>query len=509
MATDGLTARATRAAGWRFGSTIVSGASQFVVGLVLARLLEPSDFGLVSLAFVVLGLASGFGDLGIGNALVQRRDLTERHIRTAFTFSVGLGMAIAATFALAAPVGAMVADAPEVTSIVRWLSLSFAIQGSSIVAGALLRRRLDYRRRFAISTFSYLAGYAGVAIPLALLGHGVWSLVFAGLAQTILSAAAHLITVPHSVWPLLSRTELGQLLHFGVGSSLSGWMNYLARNGDNLVVGRAFGAESLGLYTRAYSLMSVPFTYSTGVMSAVLFPTLSQLQDDPGRLRRAFLLMTRVTAAISAPIMGTMAVVAPQLVVSLYGSRWAGAVGPLQVFCLFGYFRVLYHVAGIVAQSAGRVYGELRNQVLYAALVLAGALIGTAFGMSGVAVGVGVAIFAMYLASGRLALQATGAHWRSYLHCQMGPALLGVVVSGAALLARLTLEYFGMPDSVIALSLMGVGAVGVTATTLWVLSERDFRPLVASLPPPLVRGIGYIERWRGAIDARANNLPVD
>jgi O-antigen/teichoic acid export membrane protein len=478
----------------------VGAVSQFVVGVVLARLLAPSDFGLISLAFVVLGLAGSVGDLGMSDALVQRKHLTDRHLRTAFTFSVALGVALAAALAVLAPLGARLTGEPRVTPVVRWLSLNFAVQGTAVVAGALLRRRLDYKRRFVISTSSYVAGYAAVATTLALLGYGVWSLVWGGLTQTVLLAAGNLIASPHPVRWLVARSELGELLHFGVGASLGDWMNYLARNGDNFVVGREFGAESLGLYARAYSLMNLPFTYAASVMSAVLFPAMSRLQDDLGRLRRAFLLMTRLTAAISAPVMATMTVAAPHLIVALYGPRWAGAIPPLQVLCVFGYFRAVYHVGGVVAQSAGRIYGELANQILYAALVLTGALIGAQFGMPFVAAGVGLAITAMFLATSRLALRATHTSWRVYLRCQVDSLVIGLTTGGLTLLARLSLERYGMPDAVVAVVLVAIGGMAAAVGTAWTLSERDFQPLIIHLPRLVTWCVDPVRQFREAFE---------
>ena len=179
----------------------------------------------------------------------------------------------------------------------------------------------------------------------------------------------------------------------------------MALNSDNFVVGRWIGAASLGLYSRAYTLMNLPFTYASAVMSSVLFPAFAQVQGEPPRVRRAYLLLTQLTAMVAASAMATMAVVAPHFVRALYGSRWNGAVLPLQILCVAGYFRALYHLGGVVAQSVGRVYGELRNQTIYAGLVIAGALIGSRFDLPGVAVGVSGAILFMFLATGAAGLE--------------------------------------------------------------------------------------------------------
>jgi O-antigen/teichoic acid export membrane protein len=308
---ESLTGRTTRAAQWRLAGSVIGVAFQFGFGVVLARLLTPRDFGVMALAVVVLGLARLLGDLGMGSAVVQRATLTERHVRTAFTVSVLVGIVTGALIVLMAPLGAAVMREPTLAPMLRVVSIVFVIGGMSTVAGALLTRNLDFKRQFFVDVGSYVLGYAGVATSLALLDYGVWSLVFGILAQVFLTTTAQIVLVRHSILPLLGGRELRDLLGFGVGATLSGFVNYLALNGDNFVVGRWIGAATLGLYNRAYTLMNMPFTYVASVMSGVLFPALAQVQHQPERMRRAYLLVTQLTALVAGPVMGVMALAAP------------------------------------------------------------------------------------------------------------------------------------------------------------------------------------------------------
>ncbi len=505
-AAESLTDRTARAVAWRLAGSVVGGVFQLAVGVLLARLLTPADFGVMALAFVVLGLARPLGDLGIGGAVVQRADVTDRHVRTAFTFSVLLGLAIAAVMAMAAPLGAVVMRDPQVTSVLRVLSFGFAIGGTAVVAGALLRRRLDFRRQFFIETGSYVLGYGGLAVSLALLGQGVWSLVWGGLLQGLLASGAQLAAVRHSVRPLLARRELADLFHFGLGAAVSGCVNYVALNGDNFVIGRWIGAASLGLYSRAYALMNLPFTYAASVMSGVLFPVFAQVQGQPARLRRGYLLTTQLTAMIAAPSMGTMAIAAPHLVTSLYGSQWAGVVVPLQILCVAGYFRALYHLGGVVAQSVGRVYSELWRQAVYASLVIAGALVGSRYDLPGAAAGVSVAILYMFVAMGQLALRATGTPWSLYLRVQLGALVTTAVTCGVALSARFLLEAYRAPSAVITLAVVAGAAVPWSIGMLWKLGEPDFEPLRARLPGSCGRLVETLRKRRRPCPG-SNGLP--
>ena len=480
--TESLTDRTTRAAQWRFAGAGVAAVARFAIGIVLARLLSPADFGVVALAFVVLGLAGPLGDLGVGSAVVQRARLTERHVRAGFTLALLLGLAMAALVAGLAPLGAWLLGDPHVSSVLRWLSAGFAVQGAGVVAGALLRRRLDFRHLFVIETSSYVLGYGAVAITLAGFGFGVWSLVWGGLSQSVLASCALLGTVRHSVRPSLARQELSELLHFGLGASISAGINYVALNADNFVIGRWMGAASLGLYNRAYSLMSLPHTYAGSVLSATLLPAFSKVQAERARLRRGYLLATQLTAMLTASAMATLAIAAPHLVRALYGQRWAGLVAPLQILCVAGYFRALYHLGGSVAQSVGRVYSEMWRQAVYASLVIVGALIGTRYGLWAVAVGVGIAILYMFIATAQLALNATGTSWRVYFGVQTGALATAVITSAVALYVRLLLEAKHAGSAATAFAIVAAAAIPWAVGMGWNLAGQEFEPVRASLP---------------------------
>jgi PST family polysaccharide transporter len=259
-------------------------------------------------------------------------------------------------------------------------------------------------------------------------------------------------------------------------------VNYVALNGDNFIVGRSIGSASLGLYNRAYLLMNLPFTYAASVMSSVLFPAFAEVQGDSARLRRGYLLMTRIMAMISAPMMVTLAVVAPYLVRTLYGPQWSGTVAPLQILCLAGYFRALYHLGGIVAQSVGRVYGELRNQIVYAISVVLGATAGSQYGLPGVATGVAFAILIMFVATGRLAMRVTSTPWQTYLRVQIPGIATAAITGGCAVSARLLLEAKQASGLAITLGVLAAAALPWSIAVIWQVGEPGFEPLHPHLP---------------------------
>lgn len=490
-----LADRTLSAAQLRVAGSLAQGLLQLGVGILLARLLPPSDFGIVGMAMVVIGLALLMSDLGLGPAVVQRRDLTERHLRVAFTAAILTGGAIAALLALLAPLSVHLLDshAEELPGVLRALSLVFLFGAVGVTPRALLQRDLRAATSMGINLGSYVVGYALVVTVLALTGHGVWSLVWGSLVQAGLGSGMALILVRPPVRPLLARAELRDLFGFGAEATLNSVVGYAAHNSDNLIVGRWLGAAPLGMYGRAYNLMVLPLTHVLGAATqAVLYPAMAHIQTDPGRLRRAYLLSVQIAALAATPIMAGMIVAAPHMVVTLYGPAWTGVATPLQILCAAGVLRSIYYMASSVTFATGHIRAELKRQLIYTALVVVGGLVGTRWGVDGVAAGVCVAVCFMYFATASLALRIVGGEWRDFLKAQIPGFTLGGLVGAAALLVRLMLEEAGAPSGGI---FAGVLATCVIALPLgiYLLPGRArpddlFRRLggrVSRLPSPL------------------------
>jgi PST family polysaccharide transporter len=225
--------------------------------------------------------------------------------------------------------------------------------------------------------------------------------------------------------------------------------NYAALNGDNFIVGRSMGSFALGLYGRAYALMNLPLTYVSGILNKVLFPAFSEIRSTPDRLGRAYLMAVQLTSMVAAPLLFGMIVAAPHMILGLYGEKWVGAIAPLEVLCAAGFLRAVYHLGGSVARATGNVFAELRRQVVYAVLVIAGSLIGSRWGITGVSVGVATALAYMYLTMAQLALRLTGVGWRRFVRAQVPGVLLGAGAAGSAIVIRTILEWQSTPSIVI------------------------------------------------------------
>lgn len=425
---------------WLTAGNGVRAVLKIVVLAVLGRLLLPADFGVVAAAGVVVWFSMIFSTLGVGPALVQRQELEPRHVATGLTSSVALGVLVGALVLLLAPQVAALFRLPEMTPVLRGLAVAFPIAGAAVVAECLLQRALRFRDIAAAELLSYAVGYGIVGIGMALAGHGVWALVGAELVKTTLKSAWLLRATPEARRPGFDGRAFRELLGFGAGYSANNVSIYLAAQGDAFVVARFLGAASLGLYGRAYELMLVPAQALGMVLEKVLFPTMARVQDDPDKLRSAYRRSTALVATLVLPMAVITAVLAPEIIRLLLGPGWGGAVPVLQVLAIGMYFRVGYMVGQSVAASTGAVHQAAWRTALFALLVLAGALVGYRWGVTGVAAGVVSAVLANFVMVLQLGVRLTDASWGELVAVHL-PALslaavLGLAAWGTATLLR-------------------------------------------------------------------------
>ena len=419
--------------GWRSLTTGGRILLRFGIGVILARILGPEAFGLIGLATIVIGFGDLFVDIGLGPAIVQRKILTERHIRVGFTLSIIGGLLLSLITYSVAPVAARLLGDRALTPIIEWLALTFLFSGCEVVARSLLERRLNFRAILAVDLGSYVIGYGGLGITMALLGYGVWSLVGASLIQAGFGAAIAYFLSSHSLQLLFSWQETRDLARFGSGITLERVVNYFALKGDYFVIGRVLGANSLGLYTRAYNLMTAPLSHFVKVIVDVLFPALSKIQDKPDRMHRVFQEAITTVTFFVLPLVGTTILFAPEIVIGVYGEKWAGAVVPLQILGVAGLYRALYNAAAAFVKAHGEVFKLAGCQTIYAITTVGGAWIGARhYGIEGAAVAVACSIIIMYLMIMALAQRVTETTtWENVKNHTPGVLFAVPVISGA------------------------------------------------------------------------------
>lgn len=345
--------RAISGVAWSSVAHIGHQAIQFAIGILLARLLLPADFGLLGMVIVFTGFAGLFAEFGFSSAIVQRVDISDVHTSSIFWVNLVVGVVLALLFVLIAPYLAAFFAEPRVTAVARILSLTFVVAALGIVPRALLQRRMAFRSLAGMEIVAALIS-GGAALTLAVLGFGVWSLVAQSLvAAAIMSTLAFRVAAftPERIY---SSAAVRELLGYSANLFAFNFVNYWSRNADNLLVARLIGSAALGIYSRAYSLMLMPITQVIRVIARVMFPTLAAVQQDQDRVRRIFLRVLRMIMLITAPMMVGLLVVADSFVLALLGDRWADVIPVLRILCVVGVLQTISNPVGWIYQSQGR-----------------------------------------------------------------------------------------------------------------------------------------------------------
>lgn len=412
---------------------------------ILGRLLTPADFGLVEAAGIVVWFSLIFASLGVAAALIQRTPLEARHVATAATSSLVLGLVIAALMYAFAPAIEAALRVPRLTPMLRGLALVFPLAGLSAVAECLLQRRLRFGLIAGGELVSYALGYGVVGVTMAVLGFGAWALVGAEIAKTIVKSALYLRAEPDARRFGFDPRALRELLRFGSGYTASGIATYVATQGDNAVVARVLGGSALGFYGRAFELMLMPAQALGMVLDKLLFPTLALVQQQPDVLRLAYRRCTALVALLVLPLSTTVAALAPEIVAALLGAGWEPVAAPLRVLAAAMYFRVGYMVGHAVANSTGAVHQAARRNAIYAVLIVAGALVGSSWGLAGVAGGVLIAVVVNFVMVFRLAARITRLTAVEFLSIHAPAARIACVLGAEAWLVAALLRGTSAP----------------------------------------------------------------
>jgi len=442
----GIGRRAVAASGWRFGTLATQMILQIAVLAVLSRLLPPRDFGVLGIAMIFVNLGTVVSDLGAGAALIQRREITDQHIRSTLALSLGLGLSLALVLGAGASWWAALFRSPRVEPVLQLLSVSFLFNAGALVPDSLLWRRMHMKALGLAEISSYVTGFGVVGISLAFLGFGIWSLAWAVVVQSGVRTVSLFWLARQSPVPSLGKRELQDVLGFGLGVSLTKLFNFAATKGDYVIVGRWLGGETLGLYERAYRLMEMPATYFAGVVARLLFPALSEVQDDRSRLQRGFQAALVAVILVYAPGAVALGIAAPYLIRALFGAQWVGAISPLQILAVALMFRGGHKICDAAIRAKGAVYRSAGRVLIYAIAVIIGAGVGQRWGITGVATGVTVAVVLRYAMIADLAVRLLGLGWGRFFRCHSAGVVLAVELGGILVLTERLSARAGLGD---------------------------------------------------------------
>ncbi len=371
---------------WSAVSRITIHVFQIITLIVLARLLEPAEFGLITSSVVVIGFLNIFKDLGIAAAIIQRKEVSDEFLSSIYWVVLSVGILMNILLYFSAHGIAEFYNAEELTNILKVLSFTFPITSATIMHQTLLEKDLKFKQIAFYETFAVIVGSVS-AIVLAFMGFGVWSLVIQSLANA--ATLSMILWLKSSFKPkfLFSFTEVKSIYNFSANLSGFNIVNYFVRNADYVLIQKYLGQEQLGYYNIAYRMMLYPLQNITAVFSRVMFPFYSKLQGDNPKIREMYIKLVNNIAMISFPLMLWITATSDVLIKALLGGKWLVTIPILIILAPIGMIQSVYTPAGTIFKAKGRtdiwfLWGLVTGVIFVTAFV-----IGLRWGIFGVALG--------------------------------------------------------------------------------------------------------------------------
>lgn len=469
-----IAGKAFRGVIWNFIAYGLGKGIVLVSTSILARLLSKTDFGLVAIAVVAINYLSVVKNLGLGVALIQRREHVDEAANTVFTMNLIMGIFLSAIIFPLAPLLAVYFKDPAVTPVLRWLGLSFAINAVGEVHEVFLMRDLNYKRKL-ISDVGGAVTKGVVGIGMAFLGFGVWSLVAAQILSGFVSVIIDWIIVPWRPRLMLHRTLMGPMLKFGASVTGIDMITMLTDNLDYVIVGRVFGLATLSVYTLAYRLPEMLLIGNLWVMGAVIYPAFSTIQDQMDAMRRGFLASVRIVELFAVPVSLGLFLAADPVIRVLFGPQWLDAIPVLRVLAIYAWmYSIGYHI-GSVYKAIGRPDILLKLSILSVIILVPSLLVGSRFGIIGIGWGLLFAIIFRRIISITMAIR--------FIHVtlwdiasELKPALLGALPMAVVTMAAL---YFtANVNPFIRLGIVVLSGAASYLGTLWWFERENLIQLV-------------------------------
>lgn len=358
---------------WSFGDLMGNQGSQFIIQIILARMLLPEDFGLIGMIIIFVAISNSISDSGFTQALIREQKVTQTDYSTVFYFNIGVSMFIYTVLYLTAPLISSFYAQPELTGLIRVLSLGVIINSFAIIPRAMFTKEVNFKvQAKANLAASIISGF--FAVGAAFSGLGVWSLVIrqlsmGGMQSIFLSFSRK--WMPSMVFSLES---FKRLFRFGWKLLVSGLIDTIYTNIFFLIIGKQYSAKSLGFYTNASKFSDVAAQTLTASLQRVTYPVLSSLQNDENRLKQAFRKIIKLSGFIIFPVMAGIAAIAEPLIHLVLGEQWAGMVVYFQFLCIAGMLYPIHAINLNILQVRGRsdlfLYLEIAKVTVLSLLIV-------------------------------------------------------------------------------------------------------------------------------------------
>lgn len=358
-----LKQKAITGAAWSFTGRLLQQGTQFIIGIILARLLLPEEYGLVAMALVFIMVLYVFVDSGFSSAIVQRKDLTNSDLSTVFFLNLGVSIIVFIILYFTAGLIANFYSEPQLMDIVRVLSLMVILYALTIVQNSLIKRDVNFKLKTRIELVSQILSGI-IAIIMAYRGFGVWALIWKTLLNQVFVNIQ--LWVANKWFPamIFSKSSYKELFSFSSKLLISGIIDRVYNQMHRLVVGKFFPAAELGYYTRAEQFKNLPSHAVSNSLMSFLLPVFSKMQDEPERLKNAAKRVLKIVMFFNINAMILMGIIAEPMIDVLLGNKWIPAVPYLQLLVFVGLFYPMHAINVQILTALGRSDLFLKIEVL-------------------------------------------------------------------------------------------------------------------------------------------------
>lgn len=365
---------------WSSFATIFAIAVQMAQLVIVSRLLSPIDYGLMGMIMVVVAAAVNLTDMGISNAIIHRQDVTREHLSSLYILNLVTSAFICAVIWLSAPFVADFYNEPRLVELIKWMSLLCLIPALGQQFEVLFRKELKFDDISKIQILSYVVGFL-IAFLGAYWGYGVYALIGSYLGNALVKSVCLAILGWRRWTPTLhfAKADLKGYLSFGMYQMSANLIQSLMSNVDYIIIGRLFGAQTLGFYTFAYQLCIMPVQKLTPLISTVSLPIFAKMQDQIELLRNGYLKVTEGVSYLSSPIYLGLLVTAPVLVPFVFGSQWVPSIQLIQILSVMMLIRSLMLLQPLL-QAKGRADLYFRFTLLSVGIQVPGLILGAYLG---------------------------------------------------------------------------------------------------------------------------------
>jgi len=412
--------------------------------MILARLLGPKDFGLVGMVTAFTGVLTWFRDFGLSAATIQRATVTEEQISTLFWINILFGALFGLVAVAMAPAIAAFYHEPELLGVTAVLATGFLFNGAGVQHSALLQRQMRFTALAVINVVSFIVGTA-IAVVGAEAGYGYRALVAMSVTSPLIATIGFWLTtgwvpgMPHR------RAGIRSMMHYGGISTLNGLVGYVAYNAEKVMIGRFWGADAIGIYGRAYQLVSIPTDNLNSAVAEVAFAALSRLQDDPIRFKRYFLKGFSFVLGLTLPIMTACVLFADDVVFVVLGPKWKDTAAIVRLLGPTMAILAIIYPLGWLTYSLGLVTRCLKISLVLAPLMITGYAIGLPYGPKGVAFAYSAVMLLWVIPHILWCVHGTPISFRDILQAVRPPLVSGILAGALAFGARLICGSFVPP----------------------------------------------------------------